>query len=294
MTETQMQFSSTPWWMSDTYDGEDEVPNEFNELEGPHGLALVRAFGDGRTDRGWGMNPPAGERDGFMERYKRGEFNERRVLYGYRRNKWAFAFVMRSVRMLCVDIDGKNGGLEHASKLGALPPTLAETSKSGDGYHLFYDTGEEWDPHVGFAILGDRIGIEQGVDIRVTGCVYHYPQQRWNHRSVVKAPAYLLDQLKAREDKLAATTSRIAAVLEGEDQMEVLLMHDEILTKLRRPIPAGKRNNTLFAIGSEMQQAKIPNWEDMLVERAQQLGLDDAEITKLVNNIQRYALTAQP
>ena len=63
-----------------------------------------------------------------------------------------------------------------------LPPTLAETSKSGDGYHLFYLVDEEWDDEKGYGLLGDRIGIEQGVDIRATGCVYHHPQQRWNDR----------------------------------------------------------------------------------------------------------------
>ena len=83
--------------------------------------------------------------DGFMPRYLRGVFNSRRVVYGYERGKWAYAFVMRSMRLVCVDIDGKNGGLEHAKKLGLLPPTLAETSKSGDGYHLFYLVDEEWD-----------------------------------------------------------------------------------------------------------------------------------------------------
>src|SRR5690349_5727976 len=182
-----MQHSSMPWWRTDTYDYDVAVPNEFNEQEGPKGLALVKTWPDGRTQPGWGLQGRDGG-EGFMPRYLRGEFNERRVVYGYEHDRWSFAFVMRSVALVCIDIDGKNGGLEHAKRLGALPPTLAETSKSGDGYHLFYSVDEEWDDDRGFARLADRIGLEQGVDIRATGCVYHYDTQRWNGRVLAPLP----------------------------------------------------------------------------------------------------------
>src|SRR6185503_17331686 len=152
--------SSLPWWRTDDYDGATRDAT-IASFAGPKGMALVRAWPDGRTDPGWGLTSPSG--DGFMLRYMRGEFNERRVLYGYVRDKWAFAYVMRSLKLVVVDIDGKNGGLEHAKKLGMLPPTMAETSKSGDGYHLFYEHDEPWDNDKGFGALSDRIGIEQGV-----------------------------------------------------------------------------------------------------------------------------------
>jgi hypothetical protein len=261
----------------------------FDTYAGPKGVALVKAWADGRTDQGWGLIGPKHEPDnGFMPRYKRGEFNARRVLYGYEKGKWNFAIVMRSVRLVCIDIDGKNGGLEHAKKLGMLPPTLAETSKSGDGYHLFYTVDEEWDETKGYGLLADRIGIEQGVDVRATGCVYHHPQQRWTGRGVVPLPDHLKKLLLHREQKLTAETKRIDTVLTNADPMEVLMMQDEIMTELAKPIPQGKRNNTLFAIGNKMRQAEIPEWEIKLQDRATQVGLGSDETTKLLENIERY------
>jgi hypothetical protein len=276
--------------MTDTYDDSEPLPLHWNTgWEGPKGLALVRAWPDGRTDVGWGINPPPNSTEGFMPRYMRGEFNARRVLFGFNRDRWNFAIVMRSINLVCIDIDGKNGGLDEAKKLGALPPTLAETSKSGDGYHLFYTGLEQWDLTTGFAELNDRIGIEQGVDFRATGCVYHHKQQRWNDRDPAPLPMYLYDLIKAKSMRAAASNARITTVLASGDDMEVLMLHDEILTKLAKPIAAGKRNNTLFAIGSEMLAAGIPNWDVLLIERAEQIGLDDAEIAKLPDNIKRYA-----
>jgi hypothetical protein len=201
---------------------------------------------------------------------------------------------MRSTRLVCVDIDGKNGGLEHAKRLGMLPPTTAETSKSGDGFHLFYLVDEEWDDRLGYATLGDRIGIEQGVDFRSTGCVYHHKNQRWNRRDPAILPKHIFDLVKSRAEKIAATNARITTVLANNDSMEVLMMHDEILDKLKRPIDAGKRNNTLFAIGSEMMAAGIGDWEVRISDRANEVGLDLAETNKLLANIQRYAQAATP
>lgn len=287
-----MKTSSLPWWRTDTYDGEFALALK-DEWVGPKGIALVRAFDDGRTDKGWGLNPPPGSDEGFMPRYMRGEFNARRVLFQYNKGRSNFAIVMRSTRLVCLDIDGKNGGLEHALRLGSLPYTLAETSKSGDGYHLFYLLEEEWDMVKGFGSLGDRIGIEQGVDFRATGCVYHHPNQRWNDRQPAPLPEHLRDLLSQREQKLAATNAHITSTLASGDEMEVLMLKDQIISKLNRPVPQGKRNQTLFAIGSEMQAAGIDDWGLLLEERGVQLGLPDDEITKLVNNISRYA-QAQP
>lgn len=283
------QSSSLPWWRTDEYVVEDAIPWGAH-LNGPKELALVKAWPSGVTDPGWGLNPPPGSNDGFMPRYLRGEFNSRRVLYGYDKGKWNFAIIMRSTKLVCIDIDGKNGGLEHAMRLGALPKTLAETSKSGDGYHLFYLVDEPWDPIKGYGSLSDRIGIEQGVDFRATGCVYHHPQQRWNSRSVALMPEYLIELLKHREQKNAAASARITSVLASGDDLEVLMLQDEIMTKLNRPIDEGKRNTTLFAIGSEMSLAGVENWGLKISARAEELGLGDDEIVKLVNNINRYAV----
>lgn len=278
-----------PWWRVDTYDDHMPLPDEFEELSGPKGLALVRAWPDGRTDPGWGLVGANGA-DGFMPRYYRGEFNARRVLYGYSRDRWAFAIVMRSVKLVCIDIDGKNGGLEHAKRLGMLPPTLAEVSKSGNGYHLFYQLDELWDSSKGYGQLSDRIGVEQGVDVRAVGCVYHHPQQRWNNRTPAPLPNHLHTLLLHREQKLTAETERIDKVLAGQDSMEILMMHDELVTELKKPIPQGMRNITLFAIGNKLRQAGVPDWASMIEARANEVGLDVMETEKLVENIRRYGV----
>jgi hypothetical protein len=280
-------MTSKPWWQTDEYDGQ-AMPAWFGELAGPKGYALVKAWPSGVTDPGWGLQGADGA-DGFMPRYMRGEFNARRVVHGYERGLWAFAFIMRSVRLVCIDIDGKNGGLEHARRLGRLPATMAETSKSGDGYHLFYTVDEEWNDVTGFGHLSDRIGLEQGVDIRATGCVYHHPQQRWNNRAPAPLPKHLYDALTHRDQKIAAQSERITKVLDSNDSMEVLMMQDEILSDLAKPIPAGKRNVTLFAIGSQMQTAQIPEWEEKLEARAIAVGLSNEEAQKIVANVGRYA-----
>jgi Bifunctional DNA primase/polymerase, N-terminal len=262
-----MQHSSTPWWKTENYRLSVDLPSNIADHAGPHGIALVRAWPDGRTDKGWGG-------DTFMEHYVKGDFNHRRVLYGYNRDKWAFAIIMRSLNLVAVDIDGKNGGFEHAKKL-MLPPTLAETSKSGDGYHLFYSVDKPWDDVTGFAALGDRIGFEL-----------------WNDRPVVPLPEHIRERLTNREQKIAATQARISSVLASGDDLEVLMMHDDILSRLAAPIPVGKRNNTLFAIGSEMQSAGIGDWDAKLYDRATELGLSGDETQKLIDNIGKYAAVA--
>lgn len=284
-------MTSKPWWQSDSYDDDTAVPNEFDEQAGPSGLALVRAWPSGITDKGWGLLPPKGESDGFMPRYLRNEFFQKKVLHGYAKGLWAFAFIMRSVRLVAIDIDGKNGGLEHAKELGMLPPTLAETSKSGDGYHLFYLVDETWDKQKGYALLGDRIGIVQGVDVRATGCIYHYNTQQWNRRKLAKLPAHLYEVLTHREEKIAAQSARITSILGSNDDMEIMMMQSEMESDLAKPIPAGKRNTTLFAIGSQLAEAQVEDWETKLLARADEVGLPEDEAQKIVSNISRYVGT---
>ncbi len=285
-----MLSSSKPWWMeSDSYVDSTPVPLAITDLAGDQGPALVKVYEDGRTQPGWGLAAP-GEEGGFMPRYAKGEFLPKRALYPYMKKGQPFAFVMRSVNLVALDIDGKNGGLEGAKALGNLPVTLAETSKSGTGYHLFFTTPDDvWNSEAGFAQFSDRIGIRQGVDFRAVGCVYHHDTQRWNNEKPVPLPDYLVDVLTQRQQQQAAAKDRIQKIKESGDPMETMMMTDQLLDDLKKPIPAGRRNNTLFAIGQSMKEAEVDGWDILLYDRALQVGLSSLEADKLVANVQRYS-----
>lgn len=277
-----------PWWMTDSYTRAVALPDEIAQASGPRGVALVRTFPNGSTDKGWGLRPTA-KSPGFMKTYMANRFRGDTVLFGFESGRWDFAIVMRSVRLVCIDIDGKNDGFVGARKLGMLPHTLAETSKSGNGYHLFYSIpSDTWDPDEGFTQVGDRIGFEQGVDLRGTGCVYHYRQQRWNDRKIVPMPGHLQDILYKQKQRAAQQIEDIETLLNTGDDMEVLLMQDTLVSDLRKQIPAGKRNITLFAIGTKMKLAQVPNWGQLVHDRALEVGLDIEEADKLLNNIIKY------
>ena len=194
---------------------------------------------------------------------------------------------MRSLRLVCVDIDGKNGGLEYAGRLGALPLTLAETSKSGTGYHLFYYTEEPWVADTGFGMIPDQIAITQGVDIRGVGCVYHYPTQRWNGRDITALPEWLEERLREKQKRREASQAAMQKI-STLDEMEKLMAHAELMDDLARPIPSGKRNSTLFAIGAKLMQAGVQDWEQAILARGDEVGLDEAETLKIVENIGTY------
>lgn len=281
-------MQTQPWWMTDEYLSATPIPAEFEQHAGPHGIALVKAWQDGRTSRGWGLKPTE-KSPGFMKSYESNTFRSDIVTFGYESGRWSFAFVMRSLRIVCIDIDGKNGGLVEARKLGMLPYTLAETSKSGDGFHLFYLTSDDqWDSETGFAMFNDRIALEQGVDLRSVGCVYHYKQQRWNNRALAELPQHLKDRLNRDKQRSSGTTDEIIKILDAGDPTEVAMMHDTMITDLNKQIPAGRRNTTLFAIGSQMMQAQIPGWPRLVHDRALALGLDIEEADKLLHNIKKY------
>jgi hypothetical protein len=66
------------------------------------------------------------------------------------------------------------------------------------------------------------------------------------------------------------------------------MLQSTIQSKLTAPISAGKRNNTLFAIGAEMKIAGIAGWQEQVFNRATEVGLADDEAEKLIKNIERY------
>lgn len=287
-----LNITKSNWWETDQYTVDSVLgPLEEQARWGPQGPALVRAFDSGATQEGWGLTgkrkPGSDElAPGFMPRYNSGEFFPKRTLFGYERGKHNAALVMRSIAALCVDIDGKNGGLQYASSLGALGVTSAEISKSGNGYHLFYATPEDWDETTGFGDYADVIGIVQGVDIRAVGCVYHHPQQRWNERPLAPAPDWLLDRLREKKERRAAQADAVQKI-QTLDETEILMAQHALLEELAKPIKAGARNNTLFAIGNKLRQAGVENWQAKVQDRGNQVGLDSEELGKLIENIER-------
>lgn len=276
------------WWKSDQYTDATPMPDAIAGLGGPEGPGLIRVFDDGRTLPGWGLTGAKGG-EGFMPRYNRREFRASKALYAYNKVNHPFAFIMRSLNIVAIDIDGKNGGLDHAVEfLGNAPPTLAETSRSGNGFHLFYSTNELWDETTGYGeLLGDHIGIVQGVDVRSTGCVYHFNTQRWNDRLIAPLPSYMETALLSRQTIREHNRSRISKIMEMEPE-DRLMMQSELETELEKPIPAGKRNNTLYAIGVQMHQAAVPDWDTKLIDRAVRAGLTYAEAAKIADNVEKY------
>lgn len=267
------------------------VPAALEKLAGPHGVALVDVYGEGRTSRGWGLEPREGT-PGFMENYEKDKFWAKpRILAAVEQQK-PFAFVMRSMSVVALDIDrhtddGAPDGFVAARKLG-LPPTLAQTSKSGKGRHLFYRTDDPWDPETGHAPWADAIGILPGIDVRAVGCIYRHASQRWNTRPVAPLPQNLRELLDGRRDRKVALHTALAAAAAAPDSEEALIMHDTLIRELAAPIQAGKRNTTLFAIGSKMAEAEVPDWDQKVLARAVEIGLDQDEGLKIVENIRKY------
>lgn len=278
------------WWMNDTDYTEDAMlhPNLDEFATGPLGPALVRAWPNGSTTKGWGEKE-------FMQNYHKGRFMLAPFKAKYEIKPFPVAYVMRSFQIVCIDIDGKNGGFEHAGLLGMLPYTLAETSKSGTGYHLFYSTpAAAWDADKGFGKFPDSIGIVQGVDIRGTGCVYHYPNQRWNGKNVAPLPEHLEHKLLQRKSISGVSAETLQLALGSGAEKEIALMQYQLTQDLEQPIPRGKRNITLFAIGSKMYLMDVPDWDSLVHARALAVGLDIDEADKLVANISKYAVKDAP
>lgn len=290
------------WYQSDSFTDPGALPGPLTDddtLHGPTGPALVSVFAEGRTTSGWGLAPTPARGDsparpGFMEDYAAHRFRGRARLVKFERHGDPFALVVRASNLLVVDIDqhmddgGADGYLGVLTLPGELPPTVAETSKSGGGRHLFYRTPDTWEPTAGFGMFDDVIGLAPGVDVRAVGCVYHYPTQRWNDRPLADAPFWLLGMLDRKKATKVARKTAIATAAADPDDVEALIMFDTLVQELNKDIKAGKRNNTLFAIGSQMKVAAMPDWEQEIERRGTEIGLDLTEIEKIISNIERY------
>lgn len=288
-----IKLSSKTWWMTDDYAEENPIPPGMEEHAGPHGIALVKTNQAGATTPGWGLKERTDEQTGkvipgFMVNYASGKFAPKKYLAAHQSLGTPFAFIMRSLNIVAIDIDGKNGGVENAESflLGA-PQTLAETSKSGTGVHLFYSTSLPWDVTIGFGQYADHNGVTQGVDVRGAGCIYHHNTQRWNNRPIAPLPDHLAQTLIRKVQSREAYRVE-QGLLDQMDDIDKLLLQESLLAELKKPIPPGKRNESLFGLGSKLFSSQIPNWAELLEEKALDVGLDPEEVARIIRNIQRY------
>lgn len=269
----------------------DPIPTPLVSFQGPNGLALVDVYEHGRTTTGWGLVGKDGG-PGFAENYRKHKFWAKPRLVQFENGK-PFAFVMRSMSLVMVDLDrhmadgGEDGFISAATM--ELPPTLAETSRSGSGRHLFYSVEDEWSDDFGFGMYDDALGIEPGIDIRATGCAYHYPSQKWNDLPIAPLPESIEKYLVAKKNKKDAQATVLQHVAVNSDSEEALVVQDALLQELAKPIPVGKRNASLFALGSKMMAAGIPEWMEALADRANEVGLDAEETNKIIANVERYS-----
>lgn len=267
--------NSSQFWDSSAY------PDAFDTYAGPEGVAIVNVFKDGRTTPGWGKD--------FLNNYTRRAFRANPRVQAFQRDGNPFAIVMRSVQMICLDLDAHDGaanGLVSARDL-ELPITLAETSKSGKGRHLFYRTNVPWDQ--GYDKFRDIIGLLPGVDVRAVGCVYHYESQRWNGEPLTLVPGSVHGLIQEHQAARSHESFKYATVRNaGPDDEEAIIIHDQLITELNKPILPGKRNNSLFAIGSKMMNAGVEDWENHIRTRGAQIGLGSTEVDKIIGNIGTY------
>jgi|SRR6478609_759199 len=243
--------------------------------------SLVRVNSNGTTQKGWG-------RDEFVRNQAEGHFQVERSLRLFDRYAQPYGIVMRSLPMICVDIDGKNGGIG-TSKVMALPKTLAERSKGGNGYHLFYSVPYTvWDVEYGYDEFPDVIGLIPGVDIKGTGIVFHFANQKFNNLDVAPLPPSLGELIgRAREIRYQTRVTAHGAL--ALDEEELAILHDSLLTKLNSKFTAGSRNNQLYKIGARMQAANFPNWEAEVRRRGLEVGLPPDEVEELIRNVANYA-----
>ena len=280
------------WYEDESqYVHNEPIPREFLTFQGPNGLALVDVFKNGATTPGWGLVGKDGG-PGFARNYSKHKFSPAPRLVKFNQGN-PFAFVMRSLRLVMVDIDrhltdGGADGLISAATM-KLPPTLAETSRSGAGRHLFYSVDDIWSDELGFGMYDDALGVEPGIDIRATGCAYHYPSQHWNNLPVATIPDSVKAYLVVKKNRKNAQIAALRHAASNPDSEEALVIQDALLQELARNIPVGKRNASLFAIGSKMKEAGILEWMAAVADRANELGLSDEETNKLIGNIERYS-----
>ena len=93
----------------------------------------------------------------------------------------------------------------------------------------------------------------------------------------------------AKKNKKDAQTAVLQHVAVNSDSEEALVVQDALLQELAKPIPVGKRNASLFALGSKMMAAGIPGWDAALAVRAIEVGLDAEETDKIIANVERYS-----
>jgi hypothetical protein len=267
----------TRWYQQpEQYLGNTRMGEQLDQYAGPNGTAYVKVYGE-KTQPGWGH-------ERFMKNYTRNFFGHHKI-----DPREPFAIVMRSLRLLVIDIDGKNDGYKAAAELD-LPPTLAETSKSGDGHHLFYSYPDEWHPIEGYAGQPDRVGMWPGIDVKSTGVVYHHPQQKHNGLGIAPVSYKVMEMLEKRNarDAQLRVTPEQASEMTDED---LKFKRDILLIELSQPRTDG-RDTSLWRIGASLLNLGVD--ETYMAEKILAAGLkwgvpEDIINGKIIPNIINYA-----
>lgn len=90
-------------------------------------------------------------------------------------------------------------------------------------------------------------------------------------------------------ESIGLNPQALMELAEGKDPVEAKRLVDDALESLSKPIPHGRRNQTLFAIGSRLFLLGHEDWDELIESKAAETGLDYQEVRKLINNIQAYA-----
>jgi len=273
-----LQHLRGPRWFEDRsqYTESTPIPKQIDYDK----LSLIRVFESGKTQPGWGAQE-------FMQNYLNNAFDPQHAIRYFEKYHQPFAIVMRSVPLVCIDIDGKNGGIQTAKSLD-LPPTLAETSKSGNGFHLFYRVPySNWGSY-GFSEYPDIIGLLPGIDVKGTGVVFHYPTQQWNTLDVGMLPPTLMEHIgTVRDVRRAARVTATGVQDMSEDDLVVLWA--DLLKDLGKKIEVGNRNERLYALGARLFASGYQDWARKVFDRGIELGLSPEELNGVLENIEKYS-----
>jgi hypothetical protein len=217
------------------------------------------------------------------------------------------ALLMKSINVLCVDIDGKNGGMDNLHKLGYLPPTLAEISRSGTGYHLYYSLTDAQNSTFSMDFAG-KSALATGVDIKTQGLVFQAvatsKHQMYNARQLSLIPDSLanlveLNTIKKQKARVFFKSPQGLKELEKKrqaqpkDEWDWSSLGTPCSGYCLSPIPQGMRNDSLYTFGLAKMANGETDWEKHMGHAARKSNIPNDELGVLVGQVKRSNLAKE-